>query len=414
MLDSLDMKAMPNRTMWLLACSLLVLAGCRNSGSNQPVARGPMVQMVSPTGFSVVWTAPRDADQTFEATHTDSDEKLPTKIEADQTRRQIATVTEATPDSEITYRILDREKKTLAEYRVRTAPDPTADPPTEFSLIAFGDSGEGNEPQNQLAAQMEKFKPRLIVHTGDLVYPDGEASDYPLKFYQPYAEMLTAAPFYPSIGNHDYHSNQGGPLMDDFVLPRNGPEGQTPERHYWFDYGCVRFVALDSNLSKQEIDEHIVPWLDNVLSDTKPRWKIVFFHHPVWSNAHYGPTRKLWDRLVPCLEKHRVNLVLNGHDHLYERTHPLVAQEIVEPGNGVVYITTGAGGAKLYDPRSAPMPQIEVAIGGTYSFTVIDVGVDTLKIRQIDVSGKVIDEYAIPRWQQAVSTAKVDSLDDES
>jgi len=414
MLDSFVMKAMPIRSMWLFACSLLFLAGCRNSGSNEPVSRGPLVQMVTTTGFSVVWTAPGDAGQTFEATYADAEEILAADIKHEKSGRHIASVIKAKPDSEIIYRILDGDKKTLAEHRVRTAPDPAADPPTEFSLIAFGDSGMGNEAQNQLAAQMRKFSPRLIVHTGDLVYPDGEASDYPLKFYQPYADTLAAVPFYPSIGNHDYHSNQGGPLLDDFVLPRNGPDGQTPERHYWFDYGCVRFVALDSNLSKQEIDQAIVAWLDNVLSDTKPRWKIVFFHHPVWSNAHYGPTRKLWDRLVPCLEKHRVNLVLNGHDHLYERTHPLVAQEIVEPGNGVVYITTGAGGAKLYDPRSAPMPQLEVAIGGTYSFTVIDVEADSLKTRQIDVTGKVIDEYTIPRWQQAVSTAKVGSPDEES
>jgi len=414
MLDCFVMKAIRFKLTWSVALVVLALGGCRNSGSSDSISRGPMVQMMQSTGFSVVWTAPRNSGQSLEAVYADSDEKLPTKIEQDSAGRHTATVSEAKPDSEITYRILDRDKKVLAEHRVWTAPDPAADPPTEFSFIAFGDSGMGNEAQNQVADEMNKYDPRLIVHTGDLVYPDGEASDYPLKFYQPYAEMLPASPFYPTVGNHDYHSNQGGPLFDDFVLPRNGPEGQTPERHYWFDYGCVRFVALDSNLSKSEIDKHIVPWLDNVLSDNGPRWKIVFFHHPVFSNAHYGPTRKLWDHLVPCLEKHRVNLVLNGHDHLYERTHPLINQEIVEPGKGVVYITTGAGGAKLYEPRSAEMKQLDVAIGGIYSFTVIDVTADTLTTKQLDASGKVIDEYAIPLWPAEEDAGASNSHSDDA
>ena len=176
----------------------------------------------------------------------------------------------------------------------------------------------------------------------------------------------------------------------------------------------MRFVALDSNLSKSEIDQHIVPWLDEVLSDDSPRWKIVVFHHPVWSNAHYGPTRKLWDQLVPCLEKHRVNLVLNGHDHLYERTHPLINQEIVEPGKGVVYITTGAGGAKLYEPRSAEMKQLDVAIGGIYSFTVIDVAADTLTTKQLDADGKVIDEYEIPLWPAEEDAGALSSGSDDA
>ena len=375
------------------------LAGCRDERSNDPISRGPMVQMVSATELSVVWTAPAGAKQSFEATSAGSESNLPNKLEQDSTGRMVATVMTTEPGVDITYRILGGADKPLAERRTRFAPPANEDAVTPFRFLAFGDSGMGNEEQYQLAREMTAFEPRLIVHTGDLIYPDGVSSDYPAKFYQPYADLIATAPFYPCVGNHDFHTNEGGPLFEEFLLPRNGPQGHTPERHYWFDYGCVRFVAIDTDLFKKAIDEEIVPWLDKVLNAPEPRWKIVFFHHPVYSNAHYGPTRKLWDHLVPCMERHRVNLVLNGHDHLYERTHPIRERKVVAPGQGIVYITTGAGGAKLYPPRSQPMEEMAVASGTDHSFTVIDVSASSLKLKQIEAGGKLLDEYEIPPWK---------------
>ena len=107
------------------------------------------------------------------------------------------------------------------------------------------------------------------------------------------------------------------------------------------------FIALNSHISLKP-DTEQMQWFAKKLEelqDSTARWKIVFFHHPPFSctpdrKPGYDPVRR---HVVPLLEKYDVDLVLLGHDHLYGRTPKI---------NGVMYLTSGGGGAGLYNGRT--------------------------------------------------------------
>lgn len=370
-----------------------------------------MVQMVTDTGFTVVWY--RDEPGTFKCTATSEAGQVasPASFRESSEGRCTAVFDGLQPDTAYAYQLLSGPS--APKYETRTAParslrsqvkqvaagsdgaDANPDHPS-FRFLAFGDSGSGEKAQYALARLMAKQNAQLIVHTGDLIYPDGERADYKDKFYRPYAELIERVPFYPCPGNHDVRTDLADPMLDEFALPRNGPDGTTTERNYWFDFGDVRFISLDTNIYRDELLNVIAPWMDQVLAASDARWNICFFHHPVYSNAEYGPTRKLWNTIVPVMDKHGVQLVLNGHDHLYERTHPMRAGNIVKQGEGTVYVTTGAGGAELYPPNPEPMPEIVTTFHAKHSFTVVDVAWDELRLQQIDADGDVVDAFVIP------------------
>ncbi len=394
------MNPNPQITIYGVAVALLLATcpACDNT-PRKGLAQGPMVQRVSSDEFSVVWYDHNPKTMKCQA-KAESGELFDVRaIDADKFGRRVATFKGLLPDTEYTYRLGDG-KEDIRTFVTRTAPAPStgadAAPSTKFRILAFGDSGSGDSEQYKLAKEMLKHKPAIVVHTGDLIYPDGERADYPAKFYDPYAALISSAALYPCAGNHDVRTARAAPMFEEFELPTNGPKGETPERNYWFDYGSVRFIAIDTNVYRDKLNDIIAPWMDKALADPGPRWKICFFHHPVYSNANYGPTRKLWNTIVPVMEKHGVQLVLSGHDHLYERTHPIREQKIVAPGRGTVYVTTGAGGAKLYPKKSEPIPEIETASDGSHSFTIIDVTNDALELKQIDINGAIIDTCDIP------------------
>ena len=103
------------------------------------------------------------------------------------------------------------------------------------------------------------------------------------------------------------------------------------ERWYSFDWGDVHFVALDS----ERTGPVQAAWLDADLTANQLPWTIVYWHKPPFSSGEHGSDGATRAQFVPILEKHKVPLVLNGHDHDYERT---------TPQNGVTYVVTGGGG----------------------------------------------------------------------
>jgi len=369
---------------------------------------GPLVQMASGQGMTLVWYMTRPVSHGLTVTVGEEGRLFPVETEGSRCR---AVVTGLEPGRSYPYAIR-LGRRSLAEDELRTN-KPPGEP---FTFIVLGDSGRGSQEQYRLAHGMIALDPDFVLHTGDVVYSAGQRENYRERFFEPYAPLLARVNFWPCLGNHDvYEPDLGRPYHEVFELPENGPPEQPPERNYWFDYADARIAVIDSNVDAAALAEQTAPWLENVLSQTSARWKFVVFHHPPYTAGHYPPDQRIQNTLVPVFESTSVDVVFNGHDHMYQRTLPLrggvPAGTDASPGAGlegeppgapppapgVVYIVTGAGGARLYQalpPEQRP-PYCAALNDAVHSFTYVSVAGAELALRQIDIEGRIIDEWTL-------------------
>ena len=199
--------------------------------------------------------------------------------------------------------------------------------------------------------------------------------------------------------------------------------------NYSFDYGSVHWTVIDSNPYVDWSSPELREWVQQDLkAAAKAKWRIVAFHHPPFnsSKAHFKEQRI---RLLSSIfEAGKVDLVLSGHVHNYQRTHPLTFE--IEPGfilakgatevpgkwtldksfdgdknthpKGVLYVITGAGGANLYNKEQNGDPSswldfTNKFVSDVHSFTVIDAKSKKLKFRQVSAEGKELDRFTIRR-----------------
>ncbi len=376
--------------LFIAASALLWLAAPRLLPAG--LTGGPMVQNATRDAVSLVWFTTRPV-----ATQL--------VIAMDGVSRTIPAANEGTR-----HRVRLRGLKPGAEYayevrvgsRVLSARRFVADKPPEqpYRFVVFGDSGKGTREQFLIARAIDAARPDFVLHTGDLVYPDGAWYRYAERFFQPYAATLARVAFWPSLGNHDVsRPSLGSDYAGIFELPENGPAALPPEGNYWFDYGNARIAVVDSNLDEAALRDFVAPWLAEVLGDPAAAWRFVAFHHPPYTGGPHKPDLRIQSALVPVFDAAGVDLVFCGHNHFYERTRPMRGGAAVDGGPGVVYVTTGGGGGKLYQaaPVESRPPYIAAAFDRLHSYTVVEVAGPTLELKQLDLNGAVVDRFSLTR-----------------
>lgn len=262
-------------------------------------------------------------------------------------------------------------------HTFRTQKDITNDDPLRVAV--FGDSGVATTTQYEVGSEMAAWQPELLLHTGDIVYDSGTEQEYIDKMFTVYSSLLSEIPFYGSIGNHDYTTELAGPYKDLFETPTNGDD----EDYYSFNYDNIHFVSLNSNLD-YSIGSEMYDWLDTDLAATNKKWVIVYFHHPPYSSGSHGSTIDMQTSIVPLFEEYDVDLVLNGHDHSYERFDKI---------NGVQYIVTGGGGNSLYEMGTEL--DASALFFSENHFVGLTISADTLALEAIDEDGFVFDTMTL-------------------
>ena len=176
-----------------------------------------------------------------------------------------------------------------------------------------------------------------------------------------------------ALGNHDVEVDRGRYEYD--LL-------QIPAPYYVRRVKDVQLIVLDSN----GVTTAQTRWLKRVLAKRTPLRRIVVFHHPPYTcGGHLGSSavQRAW---VPLFERYRVRLVLNGHDHNYQRFQR----------KGVTYVVHGGGGAGLYALRACPRgyPR-RVAARVGHGFLHLTVGPDGVVVQVLDLAGKAIDRFRV-------------------
>lgn len=384
----------PWRRRRVILAAVVVIAAAAAAYSLLPwilplaIDEGPLVQQAATESAILVWYTSRPAQCVLEVGAPPGVKRIPVESSG---RRHLARLDGLTPATEYPYAIRSGDRE-LAAATLRTAGPPGQ--PIRF--IVFGDSGKATREQYQLAAEIAARKPDFLLHTGDLVYPGGERRYFRERFFRPYRETIRCVPIWPSLGNHDVSEPEfGQPYLEVFELPGNGPAGLPPERSYWFSQGPACFVVIDSNLDEPTLREQVAPWLIEVFAASTAPWRFVVLHHPAYTVGPHGPTERVQTALVPAFERAGVDMVFSGHDHLYCRTHPLRSGEMVPPDEGIVYVVSGAGGARLYEAVPQPRRPGYVAAfhDQRHGFTEIELAARELRLRHILLGGAIVDSW---------------------
>lgn len=269
--------------------------------------------------------------------------------------------------------------------------------PGSLRFAVMGDTGRGDRHQYMTAAKMiewrQWFDYSFVLMLGDNIYPNsaqseevakGTPEDYAQRFERPYKPLIDAGvPFYASLGNHDPIGQENYPLFN-----------MGGRRYYAFEKeeGSLRplithkvlFVALDTvNLTKQQLH-----WLDRTLDESDARWKIAFYHHPLYTSGRY----QFWAArhraaLEPIFIRHGLDVGLSGHEHFYER---------IKPQNGIQYFTSGAGGAlRLGDMRRSGWTA--AGFDADTHFMLMEIAGDTLYFLAISRKGDIVDWGSVKR-----------------
>jgi predicted phosphodiesterase len=252
-----------------------------------------------------------------------------------------------------------------------------------FAVV--GDTGTGDHYEREVAALVEKYREVVgfdfVIMLGDNIYGSHSPGDFVKKFQEPFQPLLNAGvKFYAVLGNHD------DPNVERLYKPFN----MGGERYYVFKRGDVAFFGLDSNY----MDPAQLSWLTQNLANSQAKWKICFFHHPLYNNGKsHGPDVDLRSQLEPLFQRFGVNVVFSGHEHVYER---------IRPQQNVYYFIEG-NSAKLMTNDFRPTPDMQIGFDTDRGFMLVEIAGDKLYFQTIARSGQTIDSGVLPR-QQAPAT----------
>ena len=377
--------------------------------------------------------------------------------------------------SQFEYRVL--VGKTVVFTAVGKCRMPAGKP---FRFVVYGDLANGSNASRYIATAVARVSPDLVALAGDLVYKLGLMREYLAQYFP----VLNADSSDPAVGgsimrsvlvvaapgNHDQGMKEVGDVGDFretsdlgafytlWSQPLNGPTSRewtenippflggadlmrpmldgAGERfprmsNFSFDFGDSHWLMLDANWYMDWSNPALRAWVDQDLGGSDKRWKFVVLHQPPFTTDVKHADEQRMRLLAGIFEKHGVDVVFGGHNHTYERNHPLRFKvtpradgkptdsrgrvegtfefdrqwngKTVTKLNGVMYIVTGGGGAKMYvdssrraDRNNLPAWTAKL-VDDVHSFTVCDLTYDRLTFRQLDAGGKELDRFEITK-----------------
>ncbi len=354
----------------------------------------PYLQSATRTTMTVMWEMEAEASAVVEY-GTTFPPKQSAKVEKPATLGEV-TLSGLEPSTKYFYRVVctDAEgRKTEGKpLTFLTAPGPD----DAFSFTVVGDTQRNPAVTGKIAKLMWERRPNFVVHCGDVV-DDGAAKwQWTGDLFKPCNELFGRVPVFPCIGNHEKNHAH---YYKYFSLPK-------PEYYYSFKYGNADFFVLDTNRGRDLTEKgEQYKWLDKALAASDAKWKICYHHHPPYSsddddfgNSWKGPTTSGDVRVrgfAGLYEKHNVDVVFNGHVHIYERTWPIRSGK-VDQKSGVVYVTSGGGGGRL--ENFAPTPAFfKQEFRSDFHYCYVTLHRGTFQMKAFDQDGRLFDQFSLKK-----------------
>src|SRR3989339_1282746 len=314
------------------------------------------------------WTTTNTSSQgqvrygTSSGNYTNTVSKNPTYSSQYSINAQSVRIDNLLPDTQYYYSCGNATDGWSTERTFRTGP--AIGSTKSIRIAVTSDVHSYDDRATQVKNKIKAYNPMLAVYSGDLVTNNGELQSEWNDFFTRYDDFISNVPFFSATGNHDVHDSEGFySNLDLFDWPKNS-DGN--ERWYSFNYGNAHFVCLRliQDGSTIPVGSAQYNWLENDLkvADSNPniRWKFVSFHaHPYCNASSSGGhprNTNILKTVCPLFDKYKVDLVFNGHSHVYERSKKMkntttTVDQVVENGpnydgtkEGTVYVEIGPAG----------------------------------------------------------------------
>ncbi|MEJ7809989.1 MAG: Ig-like domain-containing protein [Gemmatimonadaceae bacterium] len=243
-------------------------------------------------------------------------------------------------------------------------PPPPPPPPTEVVLVGAGDIASCASSGDEATAALLDGIAGTVYNLGDNVYENGTATEY-TDCYAP-SWGRHKARTQPTPGNHEYNTVNATGYYGYF----GSAAGDPAKGYYSYDLGDWHIVVLNSNSSCTTVScaagSAQETWLRNDLAASTKSCTLAYWHHPRFnSGASHGNNTSvapLWDALY----QYNADVILNGHEHIYERFAPQTPAAVADAARGIRQFTVGTGGRSHYTFQMVPQPNSEVREGNTY------------------------------------------------
>ena len=357
-----------------LVASAWVIAQSAQAAPLSPLTKGP-------------WLSQLGAKEVVIRVETDPPQPLTLKWSG----AADAGVHERRESSELLHsiRIDGLEPKTRYEYTVEvsgvkvtghftTAPADEDD--GDFRFILYGDNRSDPTRHAAVVHAVDQEAGEFLINTGDLVDDGGSSADWQ-SFFDVEGATLRDRCLFAAIGNHELVETSGAAFVRYFGGARTMVPGKLYGTMRW---GKTRFFFLNG-MGDFTADDR--SWLEIALgsADTEDlRWRIVVIHDGPYASGVHGDNKSLHAAKIPAmLLRHKVNLVLSGHDHLYERGN----------GDGLRYVVSGGGGAPLYPVKNLRATTHKAE--STNHVVAFDVGKEVIKLTAKRTDGSTLESVSL-------------------
>ncbi len=443
--------------------------------SAQTLTRGPYLQAATPTQITLRWrTDVACLGSIRYGTALNAQNK--TATEPQVTTEHIVTLTNLTPETQFFYTLyggtvllqgnnIDNHFFTF----------PTEGSKKKRRIWVIGDEGTGDDNQRNVAKAFEGYVKQnnipyidLWLTLGDNAYSSGTQEEFQSNFFDIYknTKITKQTPLFPCLGNHDYCNSNATDCQDNhqiaykdiFTVPTKGEAGGKASNkweYYSYNWGNAHFVCLDSygeeNNKRFWLDEAQRRWLEQDLQHNQNnphiKWTILYWHHPPYTMGSYssdndGEMRGVRENLIPIIEKYKVDLVLNGHSHVYERSRlmrghigkeasfdtlkhlapiknngsssglydnstqscPFIKNSKAIENEGIIYVVNGSSGGVWSENESFPHEAMRAytptATQASFNKTkqgsfYIEIEDNRLDAKFIDITGAVADQFTM-------------------
>lgn len=299
-----------------------------------------------------------------------------------------------------TVRLRPQEATQQRREAARTIPDVSprigpfyfpGDQVDRITLAVVGDNHGGVTTFNQLLHGISRHRPDVFVHVGDMVKDAKKAHEWQTFFFDAItrAGISDRIPSLITMGNHDV--GEHGTV--DYFAPASRL-GATGAYHYALSLGPLRVIIVDSTREAEAQMQWLEGELSSVTTQRSP-FRVVLVHFPpfieFWDPKTWKSKPNQWSstsraRLITLLEKHRVDLVLSGHQHNYQRGFR----------NGVHHVTCGGAGGKL-DTERVENHRVFKVTKFVHHFVMLHANATAIDLRAYDAKNRLIDQLLIPR-----------------